>query len=312
MASRTPRATYSAPALFLCAAIAACGGSADQVEDDVIRASTVNGVGAPGLILTFDDGPRVYVSPVVYKGADGSQTSVGSSADLAEWLQKRGVKATFFMVGALASSKEGIEQLKRIAAAGHTIGNHTFSHFTSPAFGRRALLTQEDEIEKADTVLFAEDATFSRNLLRSAAGKQVVFLRTPGGSWDKLDAPALNAKFGARYVGPIHWDIGGDAPAADFSCWATKKTVAECTQLYRDDIVAHGEAGIVLLHDSISASALVAMTLVDEHLKSGKKFYSLADAPRVRTMMNSTTGFSERFSLPDGRGGDATTELSSE
>lgn len=290
----------------------ACGGSADEVADNVVSEAMVNGTGAPGLILTFDDGPRAYAAPVAYKSIiDGSVTTVASSADLAEWLGKKGVKATFFMVGQLVKNPGGAAQMQRVAAAGHTIANHTFSHFTNPRFSRRSLLAQEDEIQQADDVLFG-DKSFSRNLATNAAGKEVIFLRTPAGSWDKTDAPALNAKFGSRYVGPIHWDIGGDAPAADYACWAAKKSVDACTQLYREDIEAHGGKGIVLMRDSNGSSALLAMRLVEEQLKSGKKFYRLQDAPRVRSMMNSTTGFSETFSLPDGHGGDDAWEIDAE
>ena len=300
--------------LSLCTAWAlACGGSPEQIEDNVVGNAVVNGASAPGLILTFDDGPRTYPQPVVYKSIiDGATSRIESSADFAEWLQKKGVKATFFMVGSLVKDPGGSDQLKRIAGAGHTIANHTMHHYTGPAFGRRALVVQQDEIQKADEILFAKADVFDRNLAKNAVGEEVVFLRTPRGSWDRTDAPALNAKLGARYVGPVHWDIGGDAPAADYACWAAKKSVAECAGLYREDIAAHSGRGIVLMRDSIGDSALLAMGLVEEHLKSGGRFYELKDAPRVRTLMNSTTGFDERFSLPDGRGGDSAWEIKAE
>lgn len=283
------------------------------MEENVVGNAIVNGATAPGLILTFDDGPRTYAQPVLYKSSiDGTTSKIGSSADFAEWLQKKGVKATFFMVGTLVKNPGGKEQLRRIAGAGHTIANHTMNHYTSPAFARRSLLVQEDEIQKADDVLFSKDDVFDRNLAKNAAGEEVIFLRTPRGSWDKTDAPALNAKHGARYVGPVHWDIGGEAPAADYACWAAKKSVTDCANLYREDIAAHSGRGIVLMRDSNGDSALLAMELIEEHLKSGGKFYQLKDAPRVRMLMNSTTGFDERFSLPDGRGGDSDWEIEAE
>lgn len=286
------------------AAVGGCG-SAEEDEADVLQASTLNGSGAPGLILTFDDGPRNYAAPVTYTSIiDQSKSTVGSSADFAEWLQKKGVKATFFMVGSVVAAGDGLAQVKRIAAAGHTIASHTWGHITAPSFGRLALEKQESEIAKTDEILFRQSG-FSRNLVTNADGKEVVFLRTPGGAWDKLDAPALNAKHGKRYVGPINWDIGGDAPAADWSCWSQKKTVEQCTALYRNDIAKHGGKGIILMHDIYAKSALVAMRLIEEHQSAGGKFCSLADAPRVKTTMDSTLGFSERFSLPDGRGGDS-------
>lgn len=273
-------------------------GSADE---DLLSSKTINGAGAPGLILTFDDGPKSYAQPVTYTSiVDGKKTTVGSSADLAEWLHAKGVKATFFMVGNVVNQPGGLAQLRRIAAAGHTIGSHTWAHITSPAFGALPIAKQKSEIERTDEILFREEG-FSRNLLTNAEGNEVVFLRTPGGAWDKNDAPALNDAFGSRYVGPINWDIGGDAPSADWACWSKKYdyTVEKCTELYRKSIEAHHDKGIVLMHDIHAKSALMAMRLVEEHLAAGDRFYTLADAPKVKALMDSTAGFSEA-SVPAG------------
>jgi peptidoglycan/xylan/chitin deacetylase (PgdA/CDA1 family) len=269
------------------------------VDEDLLGAHTLNGAGAPGLILTFDDGPKSYPAPVTYTSIiDGKKTTVGSSADFAEWLQTKGVKATFFMVGNVVEQPGGLAQLRRIAAAGHTIGSHTWGHITSPAFGALPIDKQKSEIARTDEILFREEG-FSRNLLENAHGNEVVFLRTPGGAWDKNDAPALSAEFGTRYVGPINWDIGGDAPAADWSCWAKKYTVDKCADLYRGSIEAHHGKGIVLMHDIHAKSALMAMRLIEEHLQAGDRFYSLADAPKVKALMDATQGFSDH-SVPVG------------
>lgn len=63
----------------------------------------------PEIALTFDDGPH----PVYTK-------------KLLDGLRKRGVKATFFLIG---ENIEGNEELvKQMAEDGHLIGNHTWSH----------------------------------------------------------------------------------------------------------------------------------------------------------------------------------------
>ena len=49
-------------------------------------------------------------------------------ADVLEILEQYGVKATFFVVGTSAATPAGQEWLKRIAAAGHAIGMHSWSH----------------------------------------------------------------------------------------------------------------------------------------------------------------------------------------
>lgn len=61
------------------------------------------------LHLTFDDGPSSDWTPKIL-----------------DLLAKHDVKATFFVVGQNAAGREDV--LRRIAAEGHTVGNHTFTH----------------------------------------------------------------------------------------------------------------------------------------------------------------------------------------
>lgn len=60
------------------------------------------------VVLTFDDGPGTFTSRVL------------------DILAASGVKASFFVCGRHA--EEFPEVLRRIAAEGHTIGNHSYSH----------------------------------------------------------------------------------------------------------------------------------------------------------------------------------------
>lgn len=59
--------------------------------------------------LTFDDGPHPLYTPRVL-----------------DILEEHGARATFFMVGEAASKNPDI--VKRVAAEGHAIGNHTWNH----------------------------------------------------------------------------------------------------------------------------------------------------------------------------------------
>ena len=64
----------------------------------------------PGeLALTFDDGPNATWTP-----------------RLLEILARHDVRATFFLLGSRAAAEP--ELVRRIAAAGHLIGNHSWSH----------------------------------------------------------------------------------------------------------------------------------------------------------------------------------------
>jgi peptidoglycan/xylan/chitin deacetylase (PgdA/CDA1 family) len=88
----------------------------------------------PGEIaLTFDDGPNSAFTP-----------------RLLEILDRYGVKATFFLVGKYASNEPALTRL--IAAGGHLIGNHTWSHpnlaRTAPQKVREELRTTNDALEQ--------------------------------------------------------------------------------------------------------------------------------------------------------------------
>lgn len=97
--------------------------------------------------LTFDDGPTP-------EGTD----------EILKILADEGVKATFFVIG--GSVEENPGQLEKIMAAGHEIGNHTYSHermlLVSPSFVK-------DEIEKTDA------------LIRQAGYKDEILFRPPYG-----------------------------------------------------------------------------------------------------------------------------------
>jgi peptidoglycan-N-acetylglucosamine deacetylase len=83
--------------------------------------------------LTFDDGPRT-----------------DSVDEILAPLAKHGVKATFFVCGA-ELEKHG-EAAKKLVAAGHELGNHSWSHqrmvFKSPSFIR-------SEFERTDALIRA-------------------------------------------------------------------------------------------------------------------------------------------------------------
>jgi peptidoglycan-N-acetylglucosamine deacetylase len=92
----------------------------------VCRKDTENKIVA----LTFDDGPTNKTDLVL------------------DILEHYGVKATFFLTG--NEMNRAPEQLDRIVAAGHSIGNHSYSHkslmFKAPGFIR-------NEVEATDKII---------------------------------------------------------------------------------------------------------------------------------------------------------------
>jgi peptidoglycan/xylan/chitin deacetylase (PgdA/CDA1 family) len=83
------------------------------------------------LYLTFDDGPAApYTDQIL------------------DLLDAAGARATFFMVGRVAA--ESPDLVRRVAAAGHALGNHSWSHADlltlSPAAVRRELADTQDAL----------------------------------------------------------------------------------------------------------------------------------------------------------------------
>jgi peptidoglycan/xylan/chitin deacetylase (PgdA/CDA1 family) len=72
----------------------------------------------PLVALTFDDGPDPDSTPC-----------------LLEILERHGARATFFMLGDAAAKYPAL--VKRVAQAGHAIGNHSWDHPSFPLVGGR-------------------------------------------------------------------------------------------------------------------------------------------------------------------------------
>lgn len=84
-----------------------------------------------GVALTFDDGPDPELTPPILEA-------------LAEF----GATATFFVLGREADRYP--ELVRRIAAEGHLLGNHTYNHFHCPELDLGGLVRQ---LERADTAI---------------------------------------------------------------------------------------------------------------------------------------------------------------
>jgi peptidoglycan/xylan/chitin deacetylase (PgdA/CDA1 family) len=119
--------------------------------------------------LTFDDGP--------WPGATDRVLAI---------LRRLHVQATFFMVGRQVDAYPGIA--RRVAAAGHEIGNHSFDH----PEGFAALSDERVGAEMSDT-----------NALLANLGVTPTAFRPPGGSYD--DAVVTTAR--SQSMRTVLWDV---------------------------------------------------------------------------------------------------------
>ena len=97
--------------------------------------------------LTFDDGPRP-----------------GSTERVLEILKQNNIKATFFMVGMQVQQNPGLA--KKVAEAGHAIGNHTWRH----------------PMKNVDETTAAQELGNTARLIYQATGVRTSLMRPPGGN----------------------------------------------------------------------------------------------------------------------------------
>ncbi len=156
--------------------------------------------------LTFDDGP--------------SPTYTNQILDV---LARYGAKATFFVLGSSVDANPGTAQ--RIAAEGHTLGNHTYYHEAVP---------RESSEHVAQTLIATNDA------IVRATGRPSVCFRPPYGSLDQRTFDIVS-QAGLRVS---MWEV-------DSRDWTTTDSYAIAASVLRD--IELGDR--VLFHDGPSNRA---------------------------------------------------------
>jgi peptidoglycan-N-acetylglucosamine deacetylase len=161
----------------------------------------------PGeLALTFDDGPNPAFTP-----------------RLLDVLAEHGVPATFFMLGGRAQTNQ--ELVRRIAAAGHLIGNHSWSHLN-------LAMSAAEKIR--------EELTETRDTLEQITGMPVKFFRPPFGARRPVTLAV------ARELGmtPVMWN----AMTSDWEEPSAEK-IATALSGKIDRLTGRGSAVNIVLHD---------------------------------------------------------------
>jgi peptidoglycan/xylan/chitin deacetylase (PgdA/CDA1 family) len=121
------------------------------------------------IALTFDDGPSPVITPQVLK-----------------ILEDNGVRATFFLIG--RNAQRHPELVRQIHAAGHALGNHTFSHVKLPRAAADALNPELDR---------------TREVIRELTDTDTRLFRPPFGAFDGR----LLGQFVSRDLDVVFWSV---------------------------------------------------------------------------------------------------------
>ena len=176
------------------------------------------------IALTFDDSPN------------GKTTE-----RLLDGLQAHGAHATFFVIGEQIEGQEAL--VRRMAAEGHQIGNHTFTHRRLDNSGAVGL----HELERTE------------ELLSATLGGSGYWVRPP---WGFASAETLRE----TTVPLIHWSLDTE----DWSVLNADKIA--------QNIIDHAQSGdIVLLHDAYATSVDAALKAIDVLQVRGYEFVTVEE-----------------------------------
>jgi peptidoglycan/xylan/chitin deacetylase (PgdA/CDA1 family) len=207
----------------------------------------------PGeVVLTLDDGPWPANTPAVLRA-----------------LAAQCVKATFFSIGKHAMWHPEI--LRQVAAEGHTVGTHTWSHAT---LSKKPAAEAKDEIEKGFSAV--------RMALGTAPAP---FFRFPTLS----HPPEMVTYLGERNVAIFSTDMD----SFDFKLKKPALVIASVM----DKLKKHGK-GIVLMHDFQHVTAEAMPELLNQLKAGGFKVVHLKPKAPVQTLAEYDALVVKTVSLP--------------
>ncbi len=202
------------------------------------------GLGPKQVALTFDDGPNPDTTPLIL-----------------DILDRHCVKATFFMVGIYAERHPDI--VREVAARGHTIGTHSWSHPNnlrrySPANAQSQIRRGFDAVE---TALASAPAADRERL--------APFFRFPGLN----DSRTLIGWLGERNIATFSCEFGADD-------WKSISSAQVRIRALRN--IAYVGRGILILHDTKPRTAAMLSGLIEALRADGYSFAQLAPEEGAR------------------------------
>jgi peptidoglycan/xylan/chitin deacetylase (PgdA/CDA1 family) len=181
---------------------------------------------SPLVALTFDDGPAEHSTAIL------------------EILEAHKIKGTFFVTGSKAQAHPDL--IRSMHAAGHTIGNHTYSHhFWFDLFSASRMQRELEETNR---------------IIEAITGKKVKWFRPPYGVTNPNLARAVKS-VGLKAVG---WDV------------RSLDTVTRAGNKVFERILRKVRPGsIILLHDTSAIAAEILPTLIGTLRQRGLDIVSM-------------------------------------
>ena len=177
----------------------------------------------PRVALTFDDGPHATYTPLLLDG-----------------LRKRGIHATFFLMGKnIRGNEEIVTQMQR---DGHLIGNHTYDHV---------------QLDKLPGDQACQQIIKTNNEIYEITGEYPMYLRPPYGAWPK-DLELCVTML------PVFWDV-------DTLDWSLQNA----EQVYCKVVKNVGENDIILMHDAYPSTVEAVRELIPALQEMGYTFVTV-------------------------------------
>jgi peptidoglycan/xylan/chitin deacetylase (PgdA/CDA1 family) len=191
--------------------------------------------------FTFDDGPSYETTPL-----------------LLDELERRGLRATFFVTGHRIDGGSPVAQrnrdvLRRTWRAGHLVGNHTYHHDLMDTMSVPTLAFELDRTEA---------------LVRAVIGVRPFLFRAPYGA---LNHPTAVREVFSRGYTPVFW-------AMDSNDWRVHSAQAVLDNVRAElDRSTHG--GVLLMHDTLPWSVAAFPMIADEIDRRNAALVARGEAP---------------------------------
>jgi peptidoglycan/xylan/chitin deacetylase (PgdA/CDA1 family) len=179
------------------------------------------------IALTFDDGP------------------IAGTARLLDILKANGAQATFFVLGSQVATNADL--LKREAAEGHEIGNHTYTH--AKLAGASAATVEKEIVRTQDAI-------------EQVTGKAPVLFRPTYGATDKQ----LDAITKQKGLAQILWTV-------DTVDWRDHDTAVIKRRVLKGAKPGH----IVIMHDIRPTSVAAVPDILKTLSKQGYTFVTISE-----------------------------------